>query len=570
MIVGIDLGTTNSLVAVFREGEDGPSTQLIPNALGHVLTPSAVSVDEQGDVLVGLPARERAPLHPRDTALAFKRWMGTSHRVTLGKRVFSPEELSALVLRSLKSDAEAHLGEPVKQAVITVPAYFNDVQRKATRAAAELAGLEVAGLLNEPTAAGLAYGLAERPDHTTFLVFDLGGGTFDVSVLEYFEGVVEVRASAGDTRLGGEDFVRVLQDLVIQETRSLSDKQRQKLREGTSLWRTVEQLKRDLTDRDDATATFVVDGVEHHAAVTRNQFEQCAGELLHRLRRPVERALMDARLEPSELQEVVLVGGATRMPMVRQMVARLFQRLPLRLINPDETVARGAAVQAALKVRNAALNEVVLTDVMPYSLGIITMQEIHGRKVGDAFSPIIERNTPVPVSRVETYHTVSDDQRVVRLDVRQGESPVGSENLQLGELEVRVPPRPAGEVSIQVRFTYDANGILEVDVKEDAGGNTAHKVIMQSQGVMTPGQVQQALKRMAGLKIHPRDQQENRYFIERAKRLYEDRLGDVRRLIGMQLAAFEAALDTQDARTVQTAREKFQQFLDEMDRGFRL
>lgn len=564
MLVGIDLGTTNSLISVFRNGQ----TELIPNALGHVLTPSAVSLDGADNFLVGLPARERVTTHAQHTATAFKRWMGTDKKIRLGKRELRAEELSALVLKSLKADAESYLGEAVTEAVITVPAYFNEAQRKATKAAGELAGLKVERLLNEPTAAGLAYGLQERSDHTTFLVFDLGGGTFDVSVLEYFEGVVEVRSSAGDTQLGGEDFVNALADLFLSRCAELSTRDKEEIAQARSLWRIAEQAKRDLSDHDAATMRLTRGSTVFEHTITREEFEQACAELLARLRRPIERALLDARLAPGALSEVVLVGGATRMPMVRQTVTRLFQRLPLRTINPDETIARGAAIQAALKARDAALSEIVLTDVMPYSLGVITTEIIGNRRMADRFSPIIERNTPVPVSRVSNYCTIEDNQKYLKLDIRQGESPIGSENLKLGELELEVPPLPAGHATVDVRFSYDANGLLAVDAKETSSGRAVSVVIEQTGAVMTQEQIAQALKRLEALKIHPREQQENVYLLERAKRLYEDRLSEERQWIAAALARFETALDTQDERTVRAARDELRGTLDQFDRGF--
>ena len=564
MLVGIDLGTTNSLISVFRNGK----TELIPNALGHVLTPSAVSVADDGSFLVGLAARERASTHPGQTAQAFKRWMGTEHAVALGTRRMRAEELSALVIGALLADARAYLGEPVTEAVITVPAYFNDVQRKATQAAGTLAGIKVERLLNEPTAAGLAYGLQERPDHSTFLVFDLGGGTFDVSVLEYFEGVVEVRASAGDTRLGGEDFAQVLVDWFLEKTPALGNVHRDVIVSEGALWRAAEQAKRDLSEGEAAQIRLQRDGAVHVLDVTRAEYERRCADLLQRLRRPVERALMDARLDAGSLSEVVLVGGASRMPMVRQMVTRLFGRLPLRTINPDETIAHGAAVQAALKARDAALDEVVLTDVMPYSLGIVVSDEIGGRRYADRFSPIIERNTPVPVSRVQTYGTMQDGQTQIDIHVCQGESPVASENLRLGSLSVDVPPRARGEISVNVRFTYDVNGLLEVQADVPAIGKTVNTLIQRDAKVMTPQQIATALDKLRALKIHPREQQENAYLVARAKRLYEDRLGQARQDVAHALVRFEAILDGQDERTIRQVRSEFRDYLDSIDKGF--
>nr|WP_315848644.1 molecular chaperone HscC [uncultured Rhodoferax sp.] len=564
MYIGIDLGTTNSLVAVFRDGQ----AHLIPNAHGHVLTPSAVSVADDGTLLVGLAARERLASHPQQTAMTFKRWMGTDKLTRLGSKDYRAEELSAMVLKSLKADAEAYLGTEVTEAVVTVPAYFNDVQRRATKHAAELAGLKVERLLNEPTAAGLAYGLQERQDHSTFLVFDLGGGTFDVSVLEYFEGVVEVRSSAGDTRLGGEDFVTVLETLFLKKCESFLECDREQILASKALWRAAEQAKRDLTDAETVEMRLQWKDAAYTHTVNRAEFEAASDELIKRLRRPIERALSDARLAPNELSEVVLVGGASRMPLVRQTVTKLFQRLPLRTINPDETIARGAAIQAALKARDAALEEVVLTDVMPYSLGVIISELINGRRFGDRFSPIIERNTPVPVSRVESYNTIADNQTQILFDIRQGESPVGSENMALGKLDIAVPPKPAGQVSVNVRISYDANGMLEVEVKDEHQQLMASTIIQPAGTSMGADDIAQALERLRALKQHPRDQQENIYLIARAKRLYEDRLGDQRQWLQTWIAQFEMALDTQDAKEVARARDEFRAALDGLDKGF--
>jgi molecular chaperone HscC len=564
MLIGIDLGTTNSLVGVFRNGE----AELIPNALGHLLTPSAVSFADDGSVLVGLPALERASMHLDATATAFKRWMGTDHRVAVGGRQLRAEELSALVLKSLKADAEAYLGEPVTEAVITVPAYFNDVQRQATRTAGQLAGLKVERLLNEPTAAGLAYKLQDRRDHTSFLVFDLGGGTFDVSVLDYFEGVVEVRASAGDTRLGGEDFVQVLVDAFLEKTAGLTPAEREALAHDKTLWRAAEQAKRDLSERDSAAIDIQRDGQNHRVEVTRAGFEERCAPLLQRMRQPMERALRDAQVDPDSLDEVVMVGGASRMPVLRQMVTRMFSRLPLRTINPDEAIARGAVIQAGLKARDAALEEVVLTDVMPYSLGVVVSEEVGDRRYADRFSPIIERNTPVPVSRVQAYSTVQDNQAVIKLDIRQGESPIGSENIQLGELDVPVPRLPRGEVSVNVRFTYDANGLLEVEAQVPLTGQKYQNIIQRNAAVMDERQIRLALEKLQKLKIHPRDKQENTYLLSRARRLYEEHLGEGRKDIGHMLMRFEAALDSQDEHLIRQARAQFKDYLDSIDKGF--
>jgi len=564
MIVGIDLGTTNSAVTIYRDGR----TELIPNALGHVLTPSAVSIANDGSLLVGLAARERSSTHPGRTVQSFKRWMGTDHKVVLGEHTFRAEELSALVLKALKVDAEAYLGEPVTEAVITVPAYFNEMQRRATKAAGELAGFKVERLLNEPTAAGLAYGLQERSEDTTFLVFDLGGGTFDVSVLEYFQGVIQVHASAGDTNLGGEDFVKALLEWFVDEVADLKPEHRPSIIQDQANWRLAEQAKRDLSECDHTTMMVSCAGHTYSAVLTREGFERRCEPLLQRLRAPIERALMDARLDAGTLNEVVMVGGSSRMPMVRQLVTRLFGRLPLRTINPDETIARGAAIQAGLKARNAALDDVVLTDVMPYSLGVIVSEEVDGQWFWDRFSPVIERNSPVPISKVRPYAARASGAVNITLDIRQGESPVGSENLQLGTLVLDVKDYVRGDAALNVRFSYDANGLLEVEAQILRTGEIVRAIIERGAGEMTPDAIALSLAALKLLKVHPRAKQENIYLLERAKRLYGSLLGDARAHIGRSLSMFEAVLERQDEREIRHQARLFREFLDSVDRSF--
>lgn len=344
MIVGIDLGTTNSLIAIWKDGKP----QLIPNGLGEFLTPSCVSVDEDGSVLVGQAARERLQTHPLLSTAAFKRHMGSDKLTRLGTRAFRAEELSALILRSLKEDAEAFLGETVTDCIVTVPAYFSDAQRKATRAAGRLAGLNVDRLLNEPTAAALAYGIHQRDQETRFLVFDLGGGTFDVSVLDLFEGVMEVRAAAGDNFLGGEDFTACLVDRFFEQN-SGAARLRTDAHFIQRLIAQVERAKRTLSESQQAIIRIGDGAAEFTLELDEAKFEKWCAPLLARLRAPVERALRDANLPVAQLDNIVLAGGATRMPIVRRMVSRMFGRLPACDINPDEVVALGAAVQAGLR-----------------------------------------------------------------------------------------------------------------------------------------------------------------------------------------------------------------------------
>jgi molecular chaperone HscC len=564
VIAGIDLGTTNSLIGVWRDGE----ARLIPNALGHNLTPSAVSVDDDGEIIVGLAARERLLTHPKRTAAAFKRYMGTNRTLTLGDKTFRPEELSALVLRSLRADAEAWLGERIDEAVVTVPAYFSDAQRKATRAAGELAGFKVQRLLNEPTAAALAYGLQEHKE-SRIMVVDLGGGTFDVSILELFEGVMEVRATAGDNFLGGEDFVDLIVDAFLDKIGSgvgIPPRASQAPIHG-ALRRQAELAKRRLTDAESATIELVHQDRTLSWSITRDEFAELSEPLLKRIRQPIERALRDAQIHPEELSHVVLAGGATRMPVFRRTIARLFRRLPAQTINPDEVVALGAAVQAGLKMRDAALNEVVLTDVAPFTLGVEVCESgPRGlRLVNDLFLPIIERNTVIPASRSKILNTIDDNQQNLLIRVFQGESRRVKDNIELGKLTVRVPRAPAGKEAVECRFTYDVNGILEVEATVLSTGAHHRLVIEGNPGVLSPAEIEKRLAALAHLKVKPRDQAENVAVQARAERLYEELLGSKREMVGRWIAEFLRAIEDDDPKEATRARALLTQRLDQVD-----
>ena len=562
MIIGIDLGTTNSAVAVWRDGQ----AELIPNSLGHRLTPSAVSVDEATDsILVGLAARERQSTHAKLTATAFKRYMGSSRTTRLGKKSFTPEELSALVLKSLKADAEAYLGQPVTEAVITVPAYFNDKQRKATRRAGELAGLKVERLLNEPTAAALAYGIHELDNEARFLVFDLGGGTFDVSVLELFEGVIEVRASTGDNHLGGEDFNQLLINMFWTQAAGdwASDRTEQVLIER--LREAAERARRGLTDSSTVTMSVTWKDAIREVEITADGFETNAQALLDRLREPVLRSLRDSNVRANDLGEIVLVGGGTRMPLVRRAVTKMFGRFPSNAVNPDEAVALGAAIQAGLKARDVALKEVVLTDVCPYSLGVDSAERRPDGTFRDGiFSPIIERNTAIPASRVKSYSTLQDGQKAIDLGIYQGESLSVVDNIKLGQVTMKVPPARAGEIEVLVRFSYDINGLLEVDIHVPKTGERRELVIMDDETASMAG-LEQRRALLAALKQHPRDADANKAALARASRCYEKFLGETRSYISQITSQFEMVLDKQDPREVEHARGELMKALDALE-----
>ncbi|AIQ75302.1 molecular chaperone HscC [Paenibacillus sp. FSL L8-0696] len=557
--IGIDLGTTYSLAAYW----DGSQAVIIPNVLGEHVTPSIVSVDAGGEVLVGRIAQERLITHPQLTASTFKRFMGSAKKYTLGTMTFTPEELSSFVLRSLKEDAENHLGESVTKAIISVPAYFNDVQRKATKKAAELAGLQVERLISEPTAAALAYGLHQNQE-TSFLVFDLGGGTFDVSILELFEGVMDVKSIAGDNYLGGEDFTEILVAYFIQKNKLDAESLTPITR--SMLYKQAEQSKRILGTESAATMRIVIKEEEYVLTIDRLELEQLVQPLLIRLRQPIERALRDASLQPSDLDGIVMIGGATKMPLIKQIISRMFGKMPYANISPDETVALGAAVQVALKQRDQALDEMILTDVCPYTLGTSVLRRgSSGQTSSGHYFPIIERNTPIPVSRVERLYTAADNQKIISVDVYQGESPRVENNLFLGEMEFQIPQAPRGEESIDVRYTYDVNGILEVEVTTVSTGQKHQMIIEQNAGAMTKKQIEARLLELRSIKIHPRERTENRLLLARGERLYEEVLGDQRKFIAQCLKVFEDALYTQNEKVIEKAAQAFNEQLAEIE-----
>ena len=544
-LLGIDLGTTNSLIAVWREGR----AELIPNAMGQVLTPSAVSLDEDGSILVGAAARARLTTHPLRSVAAFKRFMGSDKRFTLGERQFTPEELSALVLGSLKADAEAYLGVPVSTAVISVPAYFSDEQRKRTMFAAELAGLRVERLINEPTAAAMAYGLHEQQFERT-LIFDLGGGTFDVTVLEYALPLIEVHASTGDNFLGGEDFTEALLKACLDDwglARSALEGQ-----ELASLEDAIEQLKRRL-----AEGPQTLDWQGRQWQVDEARAQQIWTPLLSRLRQPIEQALRDARLNPRDLDSLVLVGGATRMSVVQQLVATLFGRLPYRHLDPDTIVALGAAAQAACKARDQAIEEVILTDVCPYTLGISSRRS---DEQPGAFSPIIERNTVIPTSRVQRYYTTHAQQEYIRIEIYQGERPWVRDNIFVDAFEVKL--QQTGQVqALDVRFSYDINGLLEVDVTLENGQRHGHVIDRSPTGLSAEARAA-SQARLAGLKIHPRDTLPNRTLLARLERAWMQSLGAEREQIGQWLDEFQSLLSAQQEQPIKAARQRLEQQLE--------
>lgn len=559
-ILGIDLGTTNSAVCVWEDGEP----KLIPNSLNELLTPSAVSLDGE-TLVVGKAAKNRLISHPTLTTAWFKRYMGTDKTIKLGKKSYRPEELSAMILKSLREDAENYLGHPVNRAVISVPAYFNDIQRKATKQAGVIAGLDVERVINEPSAAALAYGI-NLDDSQTYVVIDLGGGTFDVSVIEHFDKIIEIKASSGDNFLGGEDFLQVMEGIYAVKCGIKPKKLDDSLRQ--SLLATLEQAKNDLTNTDVVTVPVITDPEAGEITISRDEFESASQGLLERIRQPIIQAVRDSQLALSEIDNVILVGGASRMPAIKKLTGVLFERIPSITLDPDTLIALGAGVQAGLKEKNNDLTEHVLTDVCPFTLGIGIYNKHAHNEDDDLFSPIIERNRTIPASREERFVTVENNQARIKANIYQGESRFVRNNINIGSLDISVPRNKAGNESIKVRFSYDMNGILDVDVTVTSTGKKYSTTIVNSMNNLSESEINKAREQLAKLKMHPRDSQKVRLLMSRADKLYEQSLGEVREELEVHMRYFESVIESQDMQQVDMACEDFSELLDALEGRF--
>jgi molecular chaperone DnaK len=585
-IVGIDLGTTNSVVAVMEGGDPA----VITTAEGSRLLPSVVAFAKNGERLVGQTAKRQAVINAENTVYSIKRFMGRRYdevaaeramvpyevisgpngdarvKIPINGKTYTPQEISAMILGKLKTDAEAYLGEPVTQAVITVPAYFSDAQRQATKDAGKIAGLEVLRIINEPTAAALAYGL-DKKTNETILVFDLGGGTFDVSVLEVGEGVVEVKATNGDTHLGGDDWDQAIVNWVSNEFKRdqgidlRADRQAlQRLREAAEKAK-IELSSTSETELNLPFITADASGPKHlNYRLSRAKFEQLTDGLLQRTRGPFEAVLRDAGLSASQLNEIVLVGGATRMPMVQELVRQLGGKEPHKGVNPDEVVAIGAAIQAG--VLGGDVKDVLLLDVTPLSLGLETM--------GGVMTPLIERNTTIPVKKSQVFSTADDNQTAVDIHILQGERPMAGDNMTLGHFRLEgIPPAPRGLPQVEVTFDIDANGILNVGARDKATGKE-QKVTITASTNLNKGDVERMVSEAKKNEAADRRQRELvearntadtlAYTAEKALGDLGDRVpGNDRQNIEKKIAALREAMKGDDTARIRQLSDEVQQ-----------
>ena len=486
-VIGIDLGTTNSCVAVLENGEP----QIIANSEGMRTTPSVVAFTKGGERIVGEPAKRQAVTNADNTVISIKTHMGTDYKVNIEGKSYTPQEISAIILQKLKADAESYLGQPVKEAVITVPAYFTDAQRQATKDAGRIAGLEVKRIINEPTAAALAYGMDKLDQDKKILVFDLGGGTFDVSILEIGDGTFEVLATAGNNRLGGDDFDKVIIDYLAEEFKKAEGVD---LREDNMalqrLKEAAEKAKKELSSTMSSNInlpfiTATASGPKHmNIDLSRAKFDELTHHLVEKTMEPTKRALADAGLSVSEIDDVLLVGGSTRIPAVQEAVKKFIGKDPHKGINPDECVAAGAAIQAG--VLTGEVNDVLLLDVTPLSLGIETL--------GNVFTKIIERNTTIPTKKSQVFSTAADNQTAVDIHVLQGERSMAYDNTTLGRFQLsEIPPAPRGIPQIEVTFDIDANGIVHVTAK-DLGTGKEQKVTITSGTNLSEEEIERKVK----------------------------------------------------------------------------
>ena len=567
-MIGIDLGTTNSLATYI---DDNGEIQFIKNEYGNILIPSVVGIDENDAIIVGELAKERRMMNAGETASNFKRRMGTDAKIKVKNRTFDAQMLSSFVLKHLKENAEKQLSEKIDRAIISVPAYFNDKQRRDTKMAAELAGLTVERLINEPTAAAMSLGSHILDQNLKFIVLDLGGGTFDVTLLETFENIMEVLSISGDTMLGGEDFTTKICEIFLKNIKlSIADLSRD---ERTKLYTKADRAKK-LISLKNVEIEMEIKGKKYKSEITQENFRETVKPLLVKMKVAIDKALQDGNTDAREIEKVILVGGAVKLGIIEEFVEKYFHKMRGEKIyfnnddfiennklvsiaaDPDTVVAYGVGIAVGMKERNKVFKERILTDVCPFTLGT----EIVGRR----FAPIIPRNTTVPTSRSEYFYTIEDYQSQVTVGIYQGESLNIDDNLFLGEFLLDVPQNLAGKEAINVRFTYDINGILEVEATVVSTGLKKSKLIVN--GDLSEEEKNEKIKMLEEIKIQSENKNKDKLLLERANRIYAEIVNtEIRNHISDYLENYKMVVATGDRIRIQKTKESFSQFLDKID-----
>ena len=567
-MIGIDLGTTNSLATYI---DDNGEIQFVKNEYGNILIPSVVGIDENDDIIVGELAKERRMMNAGETASNFKRRMGTDAKIKVKNRTFDAQMLSSFVLKHLKENAEKQLSEKIDRAIISVPAYFNDKQRRDTKMAAELAGLTVERLINEPTAAAMSLGSHILDQNLKFIVLDLGGGTFDVTLLETFENIMEVLSISGDTMLGGEDFTTKICEIFLKNIKlSIADLSRD---ERTKLYTKADRAKK-LISLKNVEIEMEIKGKKYKSEITQENFRETVKPLLVKMKVAIDKALQDGNTDAREIEKVILVGGAVKLGIIEEFVEKYFHKMRGEKIyfnnddfiennklvsiaaDPDTVVAYGVGIAVGMKERNKVFKERILTDVCPFTLGT----EIVGRR----FAPIIPRNTTVPTSRSEYFYTIEDYQSQVTVGIYQGESLNIDDNLFLGEFLLDVPQNLAGKEAINVRFTYDINGILEVEATVVSTGLKKSKLIVN--GDLSEEEKNEKIKMLEEIKIQSENKNKDKLLLERANRIYAEIVNtEIRNHISEYLENYQKIVVTGDRIRIQKTKKSFSEFLDKID-----
>ena len=567
-MIGIDLGTTNSLATYI---DDNGEIRFVKNEYGNILIPSVVGIDENDDIIVGELAKERRMMNAEETASNFKRRMGTDAKIKVKNRTFDAQMLSSFVLKHLKENAEKQLNEKINRAIISVPAYFNDKQRRDTKMAAELAGLTVERLINEPTAAALSLGSNILNQNLKFIVLDLGGGTFDVTLLETFENIMDVISISGDTMLGGEDFTTKICEIFLKNIKlAITDLSRD---ERTKLYTKADRAKK-LISLKDVEIELEIKGKNYKSEITQKDFREAVKPLLVKMKAAIDKALQDGNTDAREIEKVVLVGGAVKLGIIEEFTEKYFHKMRGEKIyfssenfiennklvsivaDPDTVVAYGVGVAVGMKERNKMFKERILTDVCPFTLGT--------ELVGNRFAPIIPRNTTVPTSKSEYFYTIDDYQDKVNVGIYQGESLNIDDNLFLGNFLIDVPRNIAGKEAINVRFTYDINGILEVEATVVSTGLKKSKLIVN--GDLSEEEKNEKIKMLEEIKIQSENKNKDKLLLERANRIYAEIVNtEIRNHISGYLKNYQMVVATGDRIRIQKAKESFSQFLDKID-----